>query len=88
MKRQVLEDLLNRHADGKRTGDAVVVGEGVEVSMYVAMGIEPLVVDRVTSLTLEDEIVVATTRRKEKYVCAYEDVRAVRVSPGGRSAGY
>ena len=79
MKRQVFEDLLTRHADVKADGDALIVAEGTEVSLYVAMGIEPLVIDRIASLKLEHEALVASTRRKERYLIAYEDLRAIRV---------
>ncbi len=88
MKRQVLEDVLTRQAGGVREGDSLVFTDGTELSLYIAMGIEPLVIDKVSALSLEEDTVVARTRREEKYVCAYEDVRAVRVSGGGRSAGY
>ena len=88
MKRQVLSDLLTRHADVKADGDSLNVAEDAEVSLFVAMGIEPLVIDRISSLKLEDEALVAATRRNERYVIAYEDVRAVRVHDGSGRAGY
>lgn len=67
----------------------MTIADGTEVSLYIAMGIEPLVVDRVASVSLEAESLVAATRRKERYIIAYEDLRAVRLSDenSGR-AGY
>lgn len=85
----MLEDLLKRHAGVKADGDAMHVPDGTEVSLYVAMGIEPLVLDKITSLKFEAEAIVANTRRKEIYLIAYEDLRALRVhdDDAGR-AGY
>lgn len=88
MKRQVLQDLLTRHADVKVEGDSLNVAADVEVSVYVAMGSEPLVIDRISSLKLESEAVVAATRRNERYLIAYEDLRAVRIHDGSGRAGY
>lgn len=88
MKRQVLEDLLTRHGDVKADGDSLHVASEAEVSVYVAMGIEPLVIDRIASLKLEGDAVVASTRRNERYLIAYEDVRAVRIHDGSGRAGY
>lgn len=88
MKRQVLQDLLTRHADVKADGDTLHVADDAELSVYVAMGIEPLVIDRIASLKLEGEAIVASTRRHERYVIAYEDVRAIRVHDGGGRTGY
>ena len=88
MKRQVLEDLLTRHADVKVDGDSLTVADETELSAFVAMGIEPLVIDRISSLTLEADAIVATTRRNERYLIAYEDLRAIRVHDGGSRAGY
>ncbi|RMH41628.1 MAG: hypothetical protein D6689_10560 [Deltaproteobacteria bacterium] len=80
MTRQTLQDLLARHAGAKVDGDALSVPDAVDVSLYVAMGIEPLVLDKVATVTLEPDAVVASTRRRERYLIAYEDLRAVRVS--------
>jgi hypothetical protein len=81
--------MLARHAEAKADGDALVIPAGTEASLYIAMGLEPLVIDRVSDLLLESEAIVAKTRRKERYVVAYEDIRAVRLSPEGSGrAGY
>lgn len=89
MKRQVLEDLLVRHGDAKADGDTLIIPDDTEASLYIAMGYEPFVVDRVSALKLEGEAVVAKTRRNERYLIAYEDLRAVRLSDeGSHRAGY
>lgn len=84
----MLQDLLTRHADVKVDGDCLNVADDVEVSVYVAMGIEPLVIDRISSFKLESEAIVASTRRNERYLIAYEDLRAIRVHDGSGRAGY
>jgi len=89
MKRQVLQDLLGRHAQAKADGDTLVIPDGTEASLYVAMGSDPLIVDRVSVVHLEQDAVVVHTRRKDRYLIAYEDLRALRLSDesSGR-AGY
>jgi hypothetical protein len=90
MKRQVLHETLHRHAALGEHDAVLEVGEDQEVSLYIGIGVgsEPLIIDRIKLLALESEVLVAETRRREKYLIAYEDVRAVRVSLGDRSAGY
>ena len=70
--------------DGKR----LIVADGVSASLYASVGLEALVIDRVSSIVLEGDAVLITTRRDERYLLAYEDVRAARIARSERSAGY
>jgi hypothetical protein len=88
MKRQVFEDLLTRHANAKRDGDSLQLPSDLDATLYVGVGSEQLIIDRVSSLTIEGDIVLAVTKRKERYLVACEDVRAVRFGESSLRAGY
>lgn len=61
----------------------------LEATFYTALGEESLVIDKIRSVELEQEFLVATTTRNERFVVLYEDVRAVRFGNGGTAAaGY
>ena len=88
MTRNVLEELLARDESVNRDDNKLVVADGASASLYASLGNEPLIIDRVATIVLEGEAVVVMTRRKERYLLGYEDVRAVRVAASERSAGY
>ena len=56
------------------------MGQDSEVTLYATLGQEALAIDRVTEIELDDEVAIVITRRHERYVLAYEDVRAIRVA--------
>ena len=61
----------------------------LEVTLYAALGEEGLVIDKVRSVELEAEYIVATNSRTERFVVLYEDVRALRIGAGtAGAAGY
>lgn len=84
----MITDMLTRHGRATTKGEQLVVADGVETTVYVNVGIEPLVIDRVIAMTLEKDAAVVHTRRDEVYLVAYEDVRALRVCAGTNAAGY
>jgi hypothetical protein len=88
MTRQVLEELLSRHGNVKVDGDTIHIVDQAQLSVYVGVGTEPLIIDRVAWLQLDRHAVIVATRRSEKYFVAYEDVRALRMSPKDVGAGY
>lgn len=57
------------------------LGQDYEVTLYASIGQESLAIDRVTEIELDHEVAIVATRRHERYVLAYEDVRAIRVVP-------
>jgi len=87
MTAKVLETILTNHGRCTRDGNSVIVPEDTEASIYIALGSEPLIIDRVRQVDLEDGIAIIKTIRREVYVVAYEDVRAARFSNKDQ-AGY
>jgi hypothetical protein len=87
MTKQVIESLLAKQGV-KADGDTLAIPEEAAASVYISMGLEPLIVDRVASLKLTKDAVIVTTRRREQYLVAYEDVRAVRIADSERPVGY
>ncbi len=88
MTPKVLAGILTDQGGCESDGERYFVPSGVDVSVYCAMGMETLTVDRVGELQLESEIAVLVTARAEKYVLAYEDIRGLRFSGKERSTGY
>lgn len=89
MTHKALTEILSKYGDGRQSGSRVELPPSVETTLYVALGEEGMVIDRVRSVVLEAEFAVATTARGERYVVLYEDLRAVRFGGGaGVGAGY
>jgi len=89
MTHKALSEILTKYADARQSGQRVDIPPRVEATFYAALGEESLVIDKVRSVELETEFLVATTTRNERFVVLYEDVRAVRFSTGASgTAGY
>jgi hypothetical protein len=71
-----------------RDGDAFVVPNGLSVTVYLDIGHEALIVDRVTRIEVGGEIAWVATHRKERYAVELDGVLAVRVQPEGSGPGY
>lgn len=87
MKAQILAEILTG-AGGSKDGARVTAPDGESITIYVSMGLEPLIVDRVTAVELADEMATLITAKKERYFVAYEDLRAVRFGGQGPGPGY
>ena len=88
MTEKVLADVLANEGRALKQDAAYVIPPETQATVYVNLGTEALVIERIKALKLGD-IVVAETTRGERYALAYEDVRAVRFSErAGYSAGY
>ena len=85
MTHKALSEILSKYGDARQTGARMEIPPRVEATFYAALGDEGLVIDKVRSVELETEFLVATTSRNEQFVVLYEDVRAVRF--GNSSAG-
>jgi hypothetical protein len=83
----VLENILTKHGGCTRDGNAVIVPDDSESSLYVSLGSEVLIIDRVRRVELDDDVAVVKTARRETYAVAYEDVRTARFSRRD-NAGY
>jgi hypothetical protein len=89
MTHKALSEILTKYGDARQTGARVELPPSLEVTFYAALGEEGLIIDRVRSVDLEAEYLVATTSRTERFIVLYEDVRAVRIGNGSAGhAGY
>ncbi|HEU5056790.1 MAG TPA: hypothetical protein VFU21_09690 [Kofleriaceae bacterium] len=89
MTHKALSEILTKYGDARQSGARVEVPPRLEVTFYAALGEESLVIDRIRTVELEAEYVVATTTRSERFIVLYEDVRAVRIGAGAAGhAGY
>lgn len=71
-----------------KDGDAYVVPAGLGVTVYLSLGDETLVVDRVSRLEVGAELATVATTRKERYVVELDAVTAFRFQPEGAGPGY
>jgi hypothetical protein len=82
MTSELLTDILAKHGDCERTGDTFAVPGAMAVTLFAALASEPLIVERISSITLDPKLVIVETSRSERYFFAYEDVRALRIHRG------
>ena len=89
MTHKALSEILTKYGDARQTGARVEIPPRLEITFYAALGEESLVIDRIRTVDLEAEYLVATTSRTERFVVLYEDVRAVRIGASNAgAAGY
>lgn len=82
-----LLDVLTR-GGLQRDGDAFAVPPGLSVTVYLDLGEEALIVDRVTRIEVGGETSTIVTSRKERYAVELEAIRAVRFHPESAGPGY
>ena len=87
MQHKNLLDVLAR-GGLTRDGDAFVVPGGLSVTVYLDVGREALIVDRVIRLELGGEVATVVTHRKERYAVELDAIAAVRFHPEGGGPGY
>lgn len=76
------------HGGLTRDGDAFVVPQGLSVTVYLDVGQEALIVDRVARIEVGAELAAVVTARKERYAAELDTVRAVRFHPETVGPGY
>lgn len=86
MTQEAIKDILATHGHAEAVDNQLEIAGDFEVSLIAVLGQENLLIDRIRSVQLGKDYMVASTRR-ERYILAYEDVRAVRVGLP-ESAGY
>jgi hypothetical protein len=86
----VHKNLLDVLARGGLTkdGEAFVVPNGLSVTVYLELGHESLIVDRVQRIEVGPEVAAIVTHRKERYAFELDAFSAVRFHPEGSGAGY
>jgi hypothetical protein len=77
MQHKNLLDMLARQGL-VRDGDAWVVPNNVQATVYMSLDEESLIVDRVTRLEVFGEHAAIVTQRKERYTVEVEGIRALR----------
>jgi hypothetical protein len=87
MQHKNLLDVLARGGLGK-DGDAFVTPSGLSVTVYLDLGQEALIVDRVARVEVGAEVIVVVTARKERYAVEVDAVSAVRFHPESNGPGY
>jgi hypothetical protein len=88
MTSKVIADILTRHGRCAKDGDRYPIPSGAEATVFAAIGPGGLIIEKVTSVALEHEVVVVATSRGETYCLAHEDVRALRITDRRNAAGY
>jgi hypothetical protein len=71
-----------------RDGDAFVVPQGLAVTVYLDIGEEALIVDRVARIEVGGEVAAVVTHRKERYAIELDGLAAVRFHSEGGGPGY
>jgi hypothetical protein len=88
MTEKVITDLLTRYGNCTRDGQALTVADDTDLTVFVGLGTEPLIIERVVRIDLEEQVLVLSTARRERYAVAHEDVRSLRFGSREPSAGY
>ena len=87
MTSQALAEIFATRGGFAADGGRLVGTEDAEATVFATLGNESLVIDRVKSVEIDKEVIVIATR-KDLYVLACADVRAVRFSLAGAVTGY
>lgn len=86
MTSKVFIDVL-QSVGGIREGDTIRVDSDADITLFVSLGTQTLTIDRVAEVECRDDILIASTRKNDRYVLAYEDVRAVRIGAVRKQPG-
>ena len=86
MTSKVIAEILAKHGGFERDGDRLTATSDSLATLFAALGQESLIIDRVTTVDIDKDVLVVSTR-KERYVLACEDVRALRFSARSKT-GY
>lgn len=86
MTSKVLIDVLE-NANGTREGDLINIDKDANITLFASIGNQTLTIDRVAAVDCRSDVVIATTGKNDKFVLAYEDVRAIRIAAPRHKAG-
>lgn len=88
MTSKTLTEVLLTLAAGVRDGDEIKIGRDTAATLFVALGNETLTIDRITAVECKADVLIASTQRNERFVLAYEDVRALRIAGVAAKASF
>lgn len=80
-------DLLTRHGL-RRDGDVFHADPHTTVSIYLSNGTQSLILDRIASVALGEQVAMITTSRREVYGVEIGEIRAIRCTPESNGPGY
>lgn len=72
----------------QRDGDTLIVPDDTKATLFVSVGSETLVIEKVSAVTIGAETLTVRTGRDERYAVVHEDVRALRFASKSGRAGY
>ena len=78
MNSKALTQVLSTHGKGKEANSVIEFGDGASVTVYANFGGESLSISGITQIQMEEDMVIAQTRKRETFVVASEDIRALR----------
>jgi hypothetical protein len=87
MTSQALAEIFAARGGFTADGARLIGSDEAEATLFATLGHESLVIDRVRWVEIQADVVIVATR-KDLYVLACSDVRAVRFSLAGASPGY
>ena len=79
MKASVIQQILKQYGKAEQKGAELHISAGMEAHLIVAVGSEAITVQKVTSLEIHDEFVVASTFKGEKFFFGHEDVTGLKL---------
>ena len=78
MQHKNLIDILGRQGLA-RDGEAWVVPQGVQATVYLSLDEESLIIDKVARVEVYGETALVVTQRRERYAVEVEGIRAMRL---------
>lgn len=78
MQHKNLIDILGRHGFA-RDGEAWVVPQPVQATVYLSLDEESLIIDKVARIEVYGEHALVVTQRRERYAVEIEGIRALRL---------
>ena len=78
MQHKNLIDILGRQGLA-RDGEAWVVPQGAQLTAYLSLDEESLIIDKVARIEIYGEVAMVVTQRRERYGCELEAIHAVRL---------
>ena len=90
MNTKALAQVIRTESKGSTEKDGVIeIGDDTTLTVYANLGSETLVIASVASVSIVDELLMATTTKGESYAVVAQDIRALRFGkgPSGRRTG-
>lgn len=83
MNTKALAQVISTQSKGCTEKDGVIeIGAESSLTVYANLGSETLVIAAIASVTIIDEVLMATTKKGESYAIVAQDVRALRFGKG------